>query len=83
MTDTPEIVKGAPLTIRRVRNDQLKNDTHDLVRTAIADPGEWYSIPSPNRTNPSSVGTLALTQIAKAVAKYSTKDGRIWIRFNE
>ena len=84
MTDNAtKIVKGAPHKVKKRRNVELANATADVVKSAIGDPGEWYSTPIPDTTSSNSIGTTVLTQIAKAVAEWSAKDGRIWIRFYE
>ena len=84
MTDSAtEITKGAPLKVKKSPDIGLAKATAKVVKSAIADPGEWYSIPIPNGTNRSSVGTTIVTQIARTVAEWSAKDERIWIRFYE
>ena len=84
MTDNAiEIVKGEPYKVKRGRDVGLANVAADVVKAAKADPDEWYSAPIPDETNSGSIGTTVLSQIAKAVAEWSAKDGRIWIRFYE
>ena len=78
-----EITKGAPLKVKKSPDIGLAKVTAKVVKSAIADPGEWYSTPIPDESNTNSVSTTILTQIAKSVAEWSAKDERIWIRFYE
>ncbi len=78
-----EIIKGAPLKVKNRPDGGLANAAAGVVKSAIADPGEWYSTPIPDEANVNSIGTAILTQIARSVAEWSAKDGRIWVRFYE
>ena len=78
-----EITKGAPLKVKKSPDIGLAKATAKVVKSAIADPGEWYSTPIPDESKAASIGTTVLTHIAKSVAEWSAKDGRIWIRFDK
>ena len=78
-----EITKGAPFKVKKSPDIGLAKATAEVVKSAIADPGEWYSTPIPDESNTNSIGTTILTQIAKSVAEWSAKEGRIWIRFDK
>lgn len=75
MTDA---VKGAPPA---GKTTGITDEIVGMLELAIADKGEWYSIPLPD--DGKAQGGYASTTaqiIGRRFADISTKEGRLWIR---
>ena len=74
-----EIEKGRPGPPRAI----LGGLVQELVETAFADKGEWYSAEQPSDVPQGSVHNYVNSRLVRLVAKVSTKNGRIWVRFHK
>lgn len=75
MSDKP--VKGAPPTTKTYAS--VTGQVLELLELAIADKGEWYSVPLPEG-NQGGFASTAAQVIGRYFADISTKEGRLWIR---
>jgi hypothetical protein len=76
-----EITKGQPPLGGRGKSNPDRDKVRALVAAALADKGEWFSIPIPKSYAPNGIRATILGVIATAVSESSSKNGRIWIRF--
>lgn len=52
-----------------------------LVNQAIADPGQWFHIDIPEETTSASVRSTLTYNVAKSVAEWTVKNGKLYFRF--
>jgi hypothetical protein len=69
-------VKGAPPT----NQISVAGQVLELLDLAIADKGEWYSVPLPEGSNQGGIASTAAQTIGRYFADISTKEGRLWLR---
>lgn len=52
-----------------------------LVERAMTDPGEWFHIDIPDETTAASMRSSLTYNVAKAVAEWTVKNGKVYLKF--
>lgn len=77
-----EVVKGPPVVTEPYGpRSELGKTTKALAAAALAEPGEWFSIPvGDNRNN---FYTYVYRYIGAAISEVQITGGRVWVRVKE
>ena len=75
-----DIQKGAPPLTSQTRHSPFNEMIVEMLDLAIADRGQWYSIPLPDDKPVGGYASTAAGIIGRRLADVSTREGRLWIR---